>query len=142
MLGISGVPALLQLIGMLFFPESAKWLLKMERDEEADKTLQLIYNVNIPEGKEEMKKEIDGIKEAMALEDVNASQFVKYKELFTVYKKIVFIGIMLQVIQQLSGINTMMYYGPDLMLQAGFGSSGDTDSVKLNININYGCLYF
>lgn len=130
MLGISGIPALFQLICMFFFPESPKWLLKMERNQEAKKVFSLIFTVNTVEGKEEMDSEIAQIKESMELEDVSASQYVKYKELFIVYRKIVFIGVMLQVWQQLSGINTMMYYGPSVMFQAGFGKIGDEISVK------------
>ena len=39
---------------------------------------------------------------------------------------------MLQVWQQFSGINTAMYYGPQMMLQAGFGDENDKDTVQLN----------
>lgn len=135
MLGISGIPALLQLLCMFCFPESPKWLLKMERNQEAEKVFSLIFNANNSEGKEEMKTEITHIRESMESENVHSTQFSKYKELFTIYRRIVFIGVMLQVWQQLAGINTMMYYGPDVMLQAGFGNIGDELSVKLNKKI-------
>lgn len=125
MLGISGVPALLQLLCMFCFFESPKWLMGMSRTEEGNNVLQHIFNVETNEGAEEMKNEIRQINEELECEDVNASQLSKYKELFTVYRKIVFIGVMLQVWQQLSGINTLMYYGPDVMKEAGFGSDKD-----------------
>ena len=102
----------------------------MEKNEKAEEVFKLIFNVNTPEGKTEMDNEIAQIKDAMEAEDVHASQYTKYKELFSVYLKIVFIGVMLQVWQQLSGINTMMYYGPDVMLEAGFGSKENQLSVK------------
>lgn len=130
MLGVSGVPALIQLFSMLFFPESPRWLMKMEKKEKADEVFGLIFKVNTSEGKKEMEYEIAQIQEAMEIEDVHVSQYTKYKELFTVYRKIVFIGVMLQVWQQLSGINTMMYYGPDVMLNAGFGSKDNQLSVN------------
>ena len=101
----------------------------MNRMQQAHEVFSRIFNVETPEGKEEMNREIAMIKEAMELEDVTTSQWNKYKELFTVYRKVVFIGVMLQVWQQLSGINTVMYYGPEVMKQAGFGSEGDELSV-------------
>ena len=134
MLGISGLPALLQLVCMFCFPESPKWLLKMERNQEAEEVFSLIFNIHNSEGKEEMKSEITRIKESMELENIHTTQYEKYKELFTVYRKIVFIGVMLQVWQQLAGINTMMYYGPDVMLQAGFGDIEDELSVTKKLN--------
>ena len=101
----------------------------MNRINEAQEVFARIFNVNEVAGREEMNREISLIKEAMEMEDINTSQWVKYKELFVVYKRVVFIGVMLQVWQQLSGINTVMYYGPDIMKQAGFGSDGDETQV-------------
>lgn len=137
MLGISGVPALIQLICMFCFPESPKWLMKMDRNVEAEDVFSRIFNINIPEGRDERRNEIERIKEGLELEDVHTSQFVKYQELFTVYGKVLFIGVMLQVWQQLSGINTMMYYGPDVLQEAGIGSSDDTLSVKYKNSTKY-----
>lgn len=123
MLGLSGVPALIQLLCMTCFFESPKWLIKMDRAEEAQQIFSMIFNVENNEGLAEMKAEIKQINDAMENEDPKASQYSKYKELFTIYRKIVFIGIMLQILQQLAGINTLMYYGPEVMKEAGFGST-------------------
>lgn len=123
MLGLSGAPALIQLVCMTCFFESPKWLIKMDRVEEAKKIFSMIFNVENNEGLAEMKEEIKQINEAMETEDPKASQYSKYKELFTIYRKIVFIGVMLQILQQLAGINTLMYYGPEVMKEAGFGST-------------------
>ena len=53
----------------------------------------------------------------------------KYKEHFVVYKNILFLGISLQIWQQLTGINAATYYGPNMMKQAGFGDDNDKTSV-------------
>ena len=66
---------------MLRFLESPKWLLKMGRTQQANEVFSRIFNTDIAEGRDEMNQEISIIKEAMDLEDLNAYQYVKYKEL-------------------------------------------------------------
>lgn len=44
-----------------------------------------------------------------------------YGELFTRYRWNLFVGFMLHVIQQFTGINIIMYYGPSIMKDAGLG---------------------
>lgn len=129
MLGLSGVPAILQLVLLFCFPESPKWLIKMNRNDEAEIILGHIFNTNNEQGNREMRSEINLIKEELQLEDIKQSQFSKYKELFAVYKKLVFVGVMLQIWQQVTGINTVMYYSPTILDRAGFGSSDDHDFV-------------
>lgn len=43
MLGLAGVPALIQLVWFLFMPESQRWLAKKNRDDEALNALRLVY---------------------------------------------------------------------------------------------------
>lgn len=137
MLGLSGVPAVLQLFLMICFPESPKWLIKMEKTQQAETIFKKIFNVNNPKGRAEMKEEIDMINEELELEDAKESQFAKYRELFAIYKKIILIGVMAQIWQQLSGINTIMYYSPTILDEAGFGSGNDHDFVNiLNFTLN------
>lgn len=52
MFGIALVPALIQLFGMCFLPESPRWLLKYEREEAAMKSFGKIYNTESEEGAE------------------------------------------------------------------------------------------
>lgn len=131
MLGLSGVPAVLQLIMMFFFPESPKWLIKMEREVESKIIFRQIFNEESSQGEREMNEEIEMIKEELELEDARGDNFLKYKELFSVYKKVVLIGVMAQIWQQLSGINTIMYYSPTILDEAGFGNGSDHDTVTI-----------
>ena len=48
----------------------------------------------------------------------------KILKLFTTYKKCIFIGCMLQFFQQMVGINTVMYFGPTIILDSGIKFSG------------------
>lgn len=129
MLGISGIPAVIQFLLMICFPESPKWLLKKNRETEAIEIFSNIFNKSSEKGRGEMNREVTIVKEELELEDARASQLEKYKELFAIYKKLLFIGISLQLWQQLTGINTVMYYSPTILDTAGFGNHGDHDFV-------------
>ena len=52
----------------------------------------------------------------------NLSYFQQLKGLITKYYKGVIIGQMLFVIQQFSGVNTISYYAPSIVRDAGFGA--------------------
>ena len=43
MVGLAGLPSLVQLIGMFFMPESPRWLAKVGRSTESRKVLELVY---------------------------------------------------------------------------------------------------
>ena len=43
MVGLAGLPSLVQLIGMFFMPESPRWLAKVGRSAESRKVLELVY---------------------------------------------------------------------------------------------------
>lgn len=129
MLGISGVPAFIQFVCMFKLPESPKWLIKKQKQQEATKIFGKIFNLNNPIGNEMLQREQKQLIETIEKENLNTSQYEKYKELFTIYKKILFIGVMLQIWQQFSGINTLMYYGPEILKKAGFGAHGQESEV-------------
>ena len=54
-----------------------------------------------------------------------------FRELITTYRRILIVGVMLQVFQQFGGINTAMYYGPEMMKKAGFGKENEEISTIL-----------
>jgi MFS family permease len=74
-------PAVLQLIGLFFIPESPSWL--MTRGNSSSKT--------------------------------------RWKELFTpLTRKALFVGVGVSILQQVTGINTIIYYAPQVFQLAGF----------------------
>ena len=70
---------------------------------------------------DELNFEIEEVKNALR-EEGKLSYFKQLKGLISNYYKGVIIGDMLFVIQQFSGINTIFYYGPHIIMNAGFGS--------------------
>mmetsp|Transcript_6261 Transcript_6261/g.6151 ORF Transcript_6261/g.6151 Transcript_6261/m.6151 type:complete len:300 (+) Transcript_6261:522-1421(+) len=123
MLGLAAFPAAIQACGMFFLPESPRFLYKIGKTEEGLNTL-LLIRLNWRHRKYEfIEDEVRGIIQSIK-EEGNYSYTEQYRLLFKNCKKSAKVGIGLQCLQQLCGINTAMYYGPQIMQVAGFDSSG------------------
>ncbi|WP_373518694.1 sugar porter family MFS transporter [Pricia sp.] len=110
MLGSETIPALLFLIALFFVPESPRWLSKEGRDAEA---LAILRKIN---SDETAKKVHNEIKLALGHEKGNL------KELFAPGLRIAMtIGIVLALFSQITGINAIMYYAPEILKGGGFG---------------------
>ncbi|CAK9135511.1 unnamed protein product [Ilex paraguariensis] len=121
MLGVAGVPAVLQFILMLLLPESPRWLYRKGREEEAKTILRKIYPEN------EVETEILALKESVEkeIEEKQSSEkisFIKLLQTKTVRRGLT-AGVGLQVFQQFVGINTVMYYSPTIVQLAGIASN-------------------
>ncbi|KAE8816087.1 putative inositol transporter 2 [Hordeum vulgare] len=122
MLGVAGLPAVVQFVLMLFLPESPRWLYRKGRVEEAEAILRKIYTAE-----EEVEREMQELKESVEAEarERGSSEKVSLTALVktaTVRRALV-AGVGLQVFQQLVGINTVMYYSPSIVQLAGFASN-------------------
>ena len=94
MLGLGAVPSLIQFVGMLFLPESPRWLGKMERDQEQFKVINQIYKTEYVErANHDLKEEINMLKI-----ETKMTQGERLHSLFTVYAKCLFIGCSVQAI--------------------------------------------
>jgi SP family xylose:H+ symportor-like MFS transporter len=108
MFGSEALPALLLLILLFFVPESPRWLTKQGRGDEA---LAILSRVD---GAEFAKAELLEIKDAIAHESGSLLQ------LFRPGMKIVLvIGIVLAVLQQVTGINVFLYFGTEIFKKMG-----------------------
>ena len=126
MLGLAAVPAVLQLFGMLLLlPETPRWVFKVGKNQKGMNILKQIYDVNslgFIETVEEVKREA---------RFVIAAPESGFTIIFRDYRKCLVIGCGLQMFQQLGGFNTVMYYGPEIMRQAGFGSKKGNERMAL-----------
>ena len=67
---------------------------------------------------------------------IEMSECARYAELFTTYRKCLFIGCSLQFFQQFVGINTVMYYGPEIIIDSGISLDGVEEKEKMGIILN------
>ncbi len=112
MLAVMAIPSFLLVISLLFVPESPRWLIEKHRDQQA---LKILIHIN---GETEANREFKAIRESVHNE--NPGKFVEcfHKGMF----RLLMIGIMLAVFQQVTGINVVMYYAPSIFKSAGFGN--------------------
>jgi sugar porter (SP) family MFS transporter len=112
MLLLAIVPSLLLMVGMLFMPESPRWLLQNEREEEARRVLLLTRD------SDEIDLEIKSIKALKTEEKVPLS------ELFSpLMRPILLVGVGVAIFQQVIGTNTIIYYTPTILIDSGIGAS-------------------
>src|SRR6056297_2105784 len=110
MLGVEAIPALVYTIMVLKVPNSPRWLILHKKDDyTALKVLELIHS------KEKAKEQLQEIQL-----DLNHSE--KSENLFQKkYSRILWLGFLIAFFNQLSGINFVLYYAPEILEQAGLG---------------------
>ncbi|MBY0378568.1 MAG: sugar porter family MFS transporter, partial [Gammaproteobacteria bacterium] len=112
MLGSGLIPAILLLLGLLLLPTSPRWLVLKGQVQEAKKTLSRLR------GSADIESEFEEISDTL-----NAPTFRWRHLLSKPWRKVLIIGVVLGVLQQFVGINTVMYYGPILFNQLGFADT-------------------
>jgi SP family xylose:H+ symportor-like MFS transporter len=113
MFGSETLPAVLFFAFLFFVPESPRWLIKQGHTDAAGQVLSRIA------GAERGAQELAEIKTTIAHEQSSI------KQLFSKDLRIVLIiGIVLAVLQQVTGINVFLYYAPEIF--KNLGSLSDT----------------
>lgn len=123
LLGLTGVPAALQLVFLPFFPESPRYLLIEKKNElAAEKALQTLRGwKDVTDEMEEIRREDEAEK---------AEGFISVWKLFKMQSlrwQLISV-IVLMAGQQLSGVNAIYYYADEIYLSAGV-KKGDVQYV-------------
>jgi sugar porter (SP) family MFS transporter len=112
MFGLAAIPAGVLFLGMLFQRESPHWLIARGRDEEARHALERLRGPD-----DDIDEEIEQVRGL-------GQRRSTLRELFTpAVRPALLVGILLAVFQQITGVNTVIYYAPTLLQGAGLGSS-------------------
>jgi len=111
MFGLGAIPAIVLVLGMIALTESPKWLVSKNRIEEARKALARTMSPD------KLSEEIKTIQNSL---DAKPSS---WKDVLAPWvRPTLIVGIALAFFQQLTGINTIIYYAPTIFEFAGFSS--------------------
>jgi sugar porter (SP) family MFS transporter len=130
MLGLAVVPAVLLGTGMYLLPRSPRWLMAKGREDEARQVLVRLRTApgdDVDEELREIRATVGG--EAVAWRDL----------LSPLVKPALTVGVTLAVLQQVTGINTVLYYAPTILEFAGFDSKTNAILATVGIGLVFVC---
>lgn len=113
MFGVGVIPGVLFLVLLFFVPESPRWLITQGRPADS---LPILVKIH---GEELARQEVFDIKESFKEKQGSLRDLFKPG-----LRLALIVGVMLAVLQQVTGINAVMYYAPEIFKQAGAGTNG------------------
>jgi MFS transporter, SP family, galactose:H+ symporter len=111
MLGLAVAPSLVLVAGMIPLPESPRYLFKIGKGDAARDELRRIAGSN------EIALEERAIEASLAAKNAGLEAFRT-----PAVRNALILGVALAVLQQITGINTVIYYGPQVFQMAGMAS--------------------
>jgi sugar porter (SP) family MFS transporter len=115
MLGVEALPAVIYFFGLYIVPRSPRWLIMKGLDEEAEKVMLKF------EDDEKAKENIAAVHESLKSEE--GKQRTPITELFKpAFTLVLTIGLVIGVLQQITGINAVFFYAPMIFEQSGIGT--------------------
>jgi len=111
MLGVMAAPSALFFAFLFFIPESPRWLVKAGRAAEARAVLERV-------GEDDLEAEMTEITASLTDDGVGGDRLFQRR-----YLKVMLLAVAIAMLNQLSGINAMLYYAPRIFQMAGAGAN-------------------
>ncbi len=121
MFAVAAIPSVAFLVALFFVPESPRWLAERGRVEDARAVLRRIHH--------DGDKELNGILEAIHEEQGTLSELLQPG-----LRRALLIAVFLAVMQQWSGVNTVLFYG-SLILREQVGGHSESGAIGVNVLI-------
>ena len=115
MLGVEFIPAIVYFLCMFFVPKSPRWLCSKGKLQEGKKILNSLYGEKL--AKVEIESIENNINDSKAQEKVSIVELLKPSLRF-----ILIVGLVLGVLQQITGINAVYFYATSIFKQTGIGT--------------------
>ena len=124
MLAVAALPSIAFLFGLLLIPESPRWLISIGDHNQGERVLARMF------GEEMAKEQVEAVEQAVAGEEGSWREVLSPN-----MRKRLAIGMLLALFSQITGINTVLYYG-SIIVSEHF--PGQSTSIALIANVIIG----
>jgi len=110
MMGVEGIPAAIYFVSVFFIPNSPRWLVTEKQDK--DRARQVLEKMGVDNVEEDLQR----------IEDAESIQEKQEGRIFIKYRKPLLLAFLIAFFNQLSGINFVLYYAPEILEIAGLAT--------------------
>lgn len=115
MLGVEAIPAIIYFLALFEVPESPRWLVMHDRDDEALEIMERVSDTD------QARAGLQAVHDALDAE--KRKERAAFGELFQPAMRLVLaIGLSIAILQQITGINSVFFYAPMIFEQSGIGT--------------------